>query len=120
LYLTAVRVTPSDSQGSTLSEFVAQAAAVLGTAPGSKSALDDRLAAAGYLGAHAAMYVKRFVTGPVWTYAVTPGFPRIRSIDIPQGVLNVRFSLRLSALAAFRTDAVAIIGARVPETEAVE
>lgn len=119
VYLAAVRLTPSEAQGFMLGEFVARAMAVIGGDPGAAGVLEERLATAGYLAAHAPLYVTRFIAGPVLTYAVTPGFPRIRSIDVPQGVLNVCFALSLPTLASFRTEAIAVIGVRVPETEAV-
>jgi len=50
---------------------------------------------------------------------VTLGFPRIRSIDVPQGVLGVLFALSIPALAPFQTATGAVIGDRVPEMEAV-
>lgn len=115
VYLAAVRLTPSDAQGFTLAEFVARAVGVIGT----DGILEERLAAAGYLAAHAPLYIKRFIAGPVMTYAVTPGFPRIRSIDVPRGVLGVRFALSVPALAPFQAVTAAVIGDRVPETEAV-
>ncbi len=119
VYLAAVRLTPSEAQGYTLGEFVARATAVIGGDTAAAGVLEERLATAGYLAAHAQLYVRRFIAGPVTTYAVTPGFPRIRSVDVPPGVLNVRFSLSLPALAPFQTAAAAIIGDRMPDTEAV-
>jgi hypothetical protein len=117
--LAAVRLTLSDAQGFTLAEFVGRATAVIGADTAAAGVLEERLAAAGYLAAHAPLYVKRFIAGPVTTYAVTPGFPRIRSIDVPQGVLGVRFALSVPALAPFQTPSAGVIGDRVPETEAV-
>lgn len=117
VYLATVRLTPSDAQGFTLSEFIMRALNVIGA--DSAGILEERLATAGYLAAHAPLYVKRFIAGPVMTYAVTPGFPRIRSIDVPQGVVAVHFALSIPALAPFQTAAAAVIGDRVPETEAV-
>jgi hypothetical protein len=119
VYLATVRLTPSETQGLTLSEFVARTIAMLGADTAAAGVFEERLATAGYLPAHAPLYVKRFIAGPVMTYAVTPGFPRIRSVDVPQGVVNVRFALSLPALSPFRTDAVPIIGGRIAETEAV-
>jgi hypothetical protein len=119
VYLAAVRLTPSDAQGFTLSEFVVCALDVIGTDTAAAGILEERLATAGYLAAHAPLYVKRFIAGPVMIYAVTPGFPRIRSIDVPQGVLAVRFALSVPALAPFQTAAAAVIGDRVSEMEAV-
>ena len=40
-------------------------------------------------------------------------------VDVPQGVLAVRFALSLPSLAPFQTAASAVIGDRVPETEFV-
>ena len=119
VYLAAVRLTPSDAQGFTLSEFVVRTLSVIGADTAGAGVLEERLAAAGYLAAHASLYVKRFIAGPVLTYAVTPGFPRIRSIDVPQGVLGVRFALSIPALAPFQAAAAAVIGDRVPESEGV-
>lgn len=119
VYLTAVRLTPSDAQGFTLSEFVVCSLNVIGIDTAAAGILEERLATAGYLAAHAPLYVKRFIAGPVMIYAVTTGFPRIRSIDVPQGVLAVRFALSVPALAPFQTAAATVIGDRVPETEAV-
>jgi hypothetical protein len=119
VYLAAVRLTPSEAQGLTLAEFVARVLGVIGADTAAAGILEERLATAGYLAAHAPLYVKRFLAGPVTTYAVTPGFPRIRSIDVPAGVLGVRFALSVPALAPFQTAAPAVIGERVPETEAV-
>jgi hypothetical protein len=119
VYLAAVRLTPSDAQGFTLSEFVMRALNVIGVDMAAAGTLEERLATAGYLAAHAPLYVKRFIAGPVMTYAIKPGFPRIRSIDVPQGVLAVHFALSIPALAPFQTAATVVIGDRVPETEAV-
>lgn len=119
VYLAAVRLTPSDAQGFTLAEFVARAVSVIGADTSAAGTLEERLATAGYLAVHGPLYAKRFIAGPVMTYAVTPGFPRIRSIDVPQGVLGVRFALSIPALAPFQTTPTGVIGDRVPETEAV-
>lgn len=119
VYLAAVRLTPSDAQGFTLSEFVVRALDVIGTDTAAAGILEERLATAGYLAAHAPLYVKRFIAGPVMIHAVTPGFPRIRSIDVPQGVLAVRFALSVPALAPFQTAAAGVIGDRVPDIEGV-
>ncbi|MCC7411787.1 MAG: PD-(D/E)XK motif protein [Gammaproteobacteria bacterium] len=119
VYLAAVRLTLSDAQGLTLSEFVGRALSVIGPGTASDGVLEERLVAAGYLAAHAPLYVKRFIAGPVMTYAVTPGFPRIRSIDVPQGVSGVRFALSIPALAPFQAAAVAVIGGRIPELESL-
>jgi len=60
------------------------------------------------------------VAGPVHMYVVTPAFPRIRSAELPNGVLDVRFALSLNALSPFRTDSTSLIGDRVPEIEVVQ
>lgn len=119
VFLAAVRLTPSDAHGSTLSEFVVCALNVIGVETAAAELFEDRLATAGYLSAHAPLYPRRFIAGPVMVYSVTPGFPRIRSIDVPHGVLAVRFALSVPALAPFQTAAAAVLGDRVPETEAV-
>jgi hypothetical protein len=119
VYLAAVRLTPSDAHGFTLSEFVECALNVIGIDTAAAGILEERLATAGYLAAHVSLYVKRFIAGPVTIYAVTPGFPRIRSIDVPHGVLAVRFALSVPALAPFQTGAAVVIGDRVPETEPI-
>jgi hypothetical protein len=119
VYLAAVRLTASDAQGFTLSEFVVRMLNIIGADTAAAGTLEERLATAGYLAPHAPLYVKRFIAGPVMTYVVQPGFPRIRSTDVPQGVLAVRFALSIPALAPFQTAATAVIGDRVPETEAI-
>lgn len=119
VHLAAVRLTPSDAQGCTISEFVMRTASVIGTDTAEAEVLEERLATAGYLAVHASLYVKRFIAGPVTTYAVTPGFPRIRSIDVPQGVLGVRFALSIPALVPFQAPTTVVIGDRVPESEGV-
>ncbi|MHB1544694.1 MAG: PD-(D/E)XK motif protein [Gammaproteobacteria bacterium] len=119
VYLAAVRLTPSEAQGLVLGEFIARTISLIGADSAAAGVFEERLATAGYLAAHAPLYVRRFIAGPVLTYAVQPRFPRIRSTDVPQGVLNVRFALSLPALSPFRTDAASVIGERVPETEAV-
>jgi len=120
VYLGAVRVTPAEMQGATLGEFVGRALAVVCNDPVALGLFEDRLAAAGYLASHAPLYVKRFVAGPVHMYVVTPAFPRIRSAELPNGVLDVRFALSLNALSPFRTDSTSLIGDRVPEIEVVQ
>ncbi len=120
VFLCAVRVTPSESHGSALPDFAANVATVIGNEPGALNHLEDRLAAGGYLQVHAPLYLKRFVAGPVLMFAVTPRFPRIRSVDVPLGVLNVRFALSLAALDSYRTDPVPLIGDRASETEAIQ
>jgi hypothetical protein len=117
VYLAAVRLTPSEAHGLTLSEFVARTQAVIRANTSAAGVLEERLATVGYLAVHAPLYVRRFVAGPVMTFAVIPGFPRIRSIDVPQGVLGVRFMLSIPALAPFQTAAAAVVGDRVPEVE---
>jgi hypothetical protein len=117
VYLTAVRLTPSETQGFQLSEFVARTLGVIGPDTIAAGLLEERLETAGYLAVHGALYDRRFIAGPVMTYAVTPGFPRIRSIDVPQGVLGVRFMLSIPALAPFQTAPTTVVGDRVPETE---
>lgn len=117
VYLAAVRLTPSDAQGLTLSEFVARTLRVIGVNTAAAEVLVERLATAGYFAVHAPLYVRRFIAGPVMTCAVTPGFPRIRSIDVPQGVLGVRFMLSIPALAPFQAVSADVIGDRVLETE---
>lgn len=46
----------------------------------------------------------RFLHGDWLRFAVTDGFPGIREVDIPQGVVKVAYSLRLDSLAAFAAD----------------
>lgn len=119
VYLAAVRLTPSEAQGLVLGEFVARTVSIIGADTAAAGVFEEKLVAAGYLAAHAQLYVNRFIAGPVVMYTVQPGFPRIRSTDVPQGVLNVRFALSLPALSPFRTDAASVIGERVAEIEAV-
>lgn len=119
VYLVAVRLTPSEAQGFTLSEFVVRTLSVIGADTTGAGVLEERLATAGYIAVHAPLYIKHFIAGPVTTYAVTPGFPRIRSTDVPQGVLGVRFALSIPSLAPFQAAASAVVGDRVPELEGV-
>jgi hypothetical protein len=77
------------------------------------------MAAAGYLASHAPLYVKRFLAGSLAVYEVTREFPRIRTSDVPRGVVGVRVALSLPLLAPFAAAADRIVGERVPETELV-
>jgi hypothetical protein len=117
LYLAAVRITPSATQGLTLAEFVNRTLAILANSA-TVASLEDLLASAGYLARHAPLYAKRHVAGPVRVFHVGPAFPRIRSIDVPAGVVEVRFGLNLKAIAEFKTDPVGLIGGPVTELEA--
>jgi hypothetical protein len=118
LYLAAVRLTGSAEQGLTLAEFFERTAEVIGRGSPAADLLEEQAASAGYLPVHAPLYTMRFVAGPVATYAVTPGFPRIRSSEVPPGVVGVRFALRVPALAPFQTAAADVIGDCVVGVEA--
>ena len=118
VYLAAVNVSESDASGATLPDYVTRVSTLLDGDLEAAGAFADRLADYGYLEAYSEHYLTRYRVERVSLYEVRAGFPRIRPLDLQAGVVDVGFSLTLSALSKFEVDAIPIIGAALPGFEA--
>jgi len=85
----------------TLPRLVSDLDRLLQDEPGATSAYRDGLRSAGYLDAHADHYTTGYVYRSFRCFGVREGFPRILDTDIPEGVGDVRFTIAMSACAAF-------------------
>lgn len=72
--------------------------------------LEARLAAAGWIDGQDDLYPGGWRTGVMACYQVGPGFPRIRTVEVPAGVLNVRFSIPLNAISQFLVEEGEVVG----------
>ena len=116
LHLCAVRLALSDS-GRTLPELIRFISDMHSTQPRVVQHFEDLLASYGYLPSQSKRFTDRFSIGPVSVYAVEGGFPRIRPVEVPAGVEDVRFSLPIGAIAPYETSSEAIIGAALETLE---
>lgn len=94
LFLAVVRL--GTALGRTLPELVdGVRALVLAGAPNHEHALDERLLSAGYVGAHAPLYLRRFTPEAIRFYRVGTGFPRLIRSSVPEGVAEGAYDIEL-------------------------
>jgi hypothetical protein len=117
VFVAAVRVARMESAGLQLPEFIRHARDLVLDSADVLDVFDERVAAAGYLPAHAAAYTDRFIVEHLALYRVRPGFPRVRAAEVPAGVVNVHFSIQLAALEEFAVEPVGVIGERTAGIE---
>jgi hypothetical protein len=100
LYLVVVWLAKSPGPGETLPEIVASVRTLAGTDV--HMALEDKLIASGYSDTDAHHYGgDHYQLRSLAYYAVTDGFPKIVSQDVPNGVVGVRYDIALPAIAPF-------------------
>lgn len=117
LHLCAVRLAPTDA-GRTLPEVIQFLADMYSSQPGGVVQLEEALASYGYLQSQARTFTDRFSIGPISVFAVGDGFPRIRPVDVPAGVEDVRFAIPIGAIARFEIPADQVLGPPVAALEA--
>lgn len=111
VYLAVIRLARSEAIGRTLAdtaEFVDQA---LRPDPSYLEDFRDRLADRGYIAAESERYTERFSVGRMQMFEVRDTFPRIETTTVPQGVVDVDFSILLAAIPDFAVNAASLIGA---------
>ncbi|MCC6358556.1 MAG: PD-(D/E)XK motif protein [Phycisphaerales bacterium] len=118
LHLCAVRLAPTET-GRTLPEVIQLLTDIHSGQPGGVVQLEEALASYGYLQSQARTFSDRFSIGPISVFAVGDGFPRIRPVDVPAGVEDVRFSLPIGGIARFEVPADQVLGPPVAGLEAV-
>lgn len=100
LYLVVVWLAKGPGPGESLPDVVESVRALAGA--GVHLALEDKLIASGYSDADAHHYADdRYQLRSLAYYAVTDGFPKIVSQDVPNGVVAVRYDIALPAIAPF-------------------
>lgn len=92
------------SEGVTLVELVAELSARLAAEPRSLKALEDALAAVGFLDERSVVEPVRVSIRQTALLEVTDAFPKITSRDVMKGVYNVSYSLPWSAIAGFEIE----------------
>lgn len=117
LHLCAVRLAPTDA-GRTLPEVIQVLADLYSVHPGGVAQLEEALASYGYLQSQARTFTDRYSIGPVSVFTVSDGFPRIRPMEVPAGVEDVRFAIPIGALARFEVSADQVVGPSVAALEA--
>lgn len=117
LHLCAVRLSPTDA-GRTLPEVIQLLADMYSSQPSGVVQLEEALASYGYLQSQARTFADRFSIGPISVFAVGDGFPRIRPVDVPAGVEDVRFALPIGAIVRFEVPADQVLGPAVAALEA--
>lgn len=94
LFLCHLSLEAAQGVGESLPDAVAAARHLVGGDPFAAQALEDRLLEAGYLDAHAALYVGiGYVLRCARLYRVREGFPRIVESNLLPGVGDVRYSV---------------------------
>ena len=108
LFLAVVRL--GTGTGRTLPELVdRQRTRVRAGAPTHEHALDERLLSAGYVGAHAPLYTRRFVAETIRYYRVGAGFPRLIRSTVPDGVAEGAYDVELRVADRYQvTEATAV------------
>lgn len=114
VYLATARLALSNVNGRTLPEVIAILEQQLHSEPSAVETFRDRLADYGYMAVEAARYTERFVIINLQLFAIRDGFPRILAASIPPGVVDVHFSIILSAMANYAVDPIAVIGGPTP------
>lgn len=117
LHLCAVRLAPTDS-GRILPEVIQLLCDTYSAQPGALTQLEEALASYGYMHSQARTFTDRFSIGPITVYSVRDGFPRIRPVDVPAGVEDVRFSLPIGGIARYEVPAEQVLGPPVAGLEA--
>lgn len=92
LFLAGIRLSQRES-GWNLPDFAEQVRTELRGEPGTEGILSDRLLAAGYVGAHADRYPRRFIVEGVRVVEVGDGFPRIVGGTVPDGIRRVVYEI---------------------------
>lgn len=113
LFLAAVRFSAGE-RGATLPEMVAEVEWRLGGEPGAIDFLRERLLAAGYAGAHAGQYSRRFEPKERRVLFVSKGFPRLTPGVVPAGVTRALYEINLDHAGDFLCDfgeALLLLGA---------
>lgn len=95
LYLVAYRIERNDATGTTLPELIKQVALMLNEQQ--RARFTASLTCLGYAEEDDALYSKRYSLKERKTYKVKDGFPRILRADLPQGVMDISYSLALQA-----------------------
>jgi hypothetical protein len=100
LYLWHLSVDERIGAGQTLPELVSE---VRGLVEGTAAiGLEDTLLTAGYHDGHARRYRTGYTPRSSGVYRVGEGFPRLTERDCPVGLGDVRYSIELGAIEAFR------------------
>jgi hypothetical protein len=90
----------TDPGALTLPLLVARTAEMLGAVPDARTALHDRLLAAGYV-KHDHYHGIAFVPTETRHYAVGDGFPRLVRATLPPGIPDASYTILLASIAAF-------------------
>lgn len=110
LFLRVYRLSslPDAAGARSLNEAIADAQARLSDAD-AVEAFDRKLVAFGY--APLPDYDKpRFVISDMRTFRITEGFPRLLRSQLPAGIANVAYDIKLESISAFECDGAAIFG----------
>lgn len=100
LYLVVVWLAKGPGPGETLPDLVAAVRTAVGS--DASLAVEDKLLASGYADSDADHYrAEHYELRSLSYYAVTAGFPKIVSQDVPNGVVAVRYEIALPSIAPF-------------------
>ncbi|WP_312602648.1 PD-(D/E)XK motif protein [Pseudomonas luteola] len=94
LFLGAVRFSLG-SDGSTLPEIILDIERQLVGIPAAAALMKEKLLAAGYVDSHAPAYLRTFEFKEARVYAVTEGFPRLTTGQVPDGVFRATYEINL-------------------------
>lgn len=91
-------------QGESLGDLVDQVRTRLGSSSHALERFESLLLEAGYARHLAHLYANKYSARDSTLFAVDEGFPRLVEADLPDGVGNVRYSVAVSACAAFEVE----------------
>lgn len=98
LLLLAYSVDSRDSgSGRSLPDMVDHVRMVVAASESSVSTFEDRLLKSGYIDAHRSRYTKKYRMRESQWMNVSGKFPRLRRVDLPEGVGKVKYRINLSA-----------------------
>lgn len=117
VHLAVVRLAKTQARGVNLPDVVQRIRGMLASDRAGRDEFDSLLDQYGYMDAQASLYADRFVAGPLYLHKVVPAFPRIAAEQVPPGVVQVHFSVVLSALIPFRVEPDMVIGPAVRDIE---
>jgi hypothetical protein len=103
LYLIAIRLRKVES-GETLPEIIMQIMHMLCDAPFLVELFKEKLFNLGYLQEQSELYSQGYLVLDMFSFKIEPGFPRLLSNNLPQGVGDVSYTIQLSACEPFKVD----------------
>lgn len=110
LFLACQELSRSEDQAGTLAGHIARVSNAFKSSPDLQVDFGNSMASSGYLEMQGPLYTQGYALGKVRVFRVDAGFPRVPPASIAAGVLDLRYSLSVSALGAYECDPESTIG----------